>query len=200
MMGQMESYTHPHTLQNTMVYLHEMSDDVAEKADVRLRTILSVKLVNRAWYYFRLGYSTYLTFLLGYLSTLVTVYYLAIKSIPSLLDVFPRFVPFAVIATAVGAPLAVIIGWVHLKRSALYSSEAEVAIESNPFNYKLQPGWVRDASGPATLLQLRLLHKLSETAGILTDQERAEIAELEKKWKTLVNGGYVGSPKRRLNF
>jgi len=167
---------------------------------VKLRSIVSARSLNRAWYYFRLGYSTYLTFLLGYLSTLVTVYYLAVKNIPSLLDVFPRFVPFAVIGTAIGAPLAVIIGWVHLKRSALYSSEAEVSVESNPFNYKLTPGWVKDAYGPAALMQLRLLHKLSEKAGALTDMERAEILELEKRWETLVGGGYVGSPKRKLNF
>lgn len=200
MTGQVQNTSQFDAPQNTMVYLHEMSDDVGEKASVRIRNVLSARSANRAWYYFRLGYATYLTFLLGYFSTLVTVYYLAVKNMPTILDIFPHFVPFAVIATVIGTPLAVIIGWVHLKRSALYSSEAEVAIESNPFNYKLQPGWIRDASGPATLLQLRLLHKLSERAGILTDQERAEIAELESKWKTLVDGGYVGSPKRRLNF
>lgn len=167
---------------------------------MRVRNMITARLVNRAWYYFRLGYSTYLTFLLGYFSTLVTVYYLAVKNMPTILDIFPHFVPFAAIATVIGVPLAVIIGWVHLKKSALYSSEAEVSIEANPFNYKLAPGWVSEASGPATLFQLRLLHRLSERAGILTDSERAEISELEKKWETLVEGGYVGSPKRRLNF
>jgi hypothetical protein len=64
----------------------------------------------RLWFYFRTGYSTYLTFLLGYMSTLITVYYLAIKNIPELLDLFPRFVPFAVLSTVIGAPLSIIVG------------------------------------------------------------------------------------------
>ena len=61
-------------------------------------------MVIRAWFYFRQGYSTYLTFLLGYVSTLVTVYYPAIKNMPPLLDLFPHFAEFAIIATVVGAP------------------------------------------------------------------------------------------------
>jgi len=69
---------------------------------------------------------------LGYVSTLITVYYLAIKNVPSLLDVFPKFVPFAMLATVIGAPLSVAIGWIHLKRSNLYSSEATISVESNP--------------------------------------------------------------------
>ncbi len=167
---------------------------------MNLKSIMTIRWVYRAWYYFRQGYGTYLTFLLSYFSTLVTVYYLAIRNMPTLLNIFPHFESFAILATVVGVPLAVGIGWVHLKRSSLYSSEALVAIESNPFNYKLQPGYVKDASGPATLLQIRLLHKLCEATGVLTPSERAEITALEKKWTTLVEGGYVGSPKRKVDF
>jgi len=73
------------------------------------RDLANPRWIYRSWYYFRLGYSTHLTFLLGYVSTLVTVYYLAIKNIPSLLDVFPHFLGFAVLATILGVPLAVIV-------------------------------------------------------------------------------------------
>lgn len=166
---------------------------------MELRAMISARWLYRAWYYFRIGYGTYLTFLLGYFSTIVTVYYLAVRNMPTLLDFFPHFGPFAIIATAVGAPLSVAVGWIHLKRSGLYSSEALVAIESNPFNYKLAPGYLKDAYGPAMLAQLRLLHKLSDAAGVLTAAERAEIAELETKWTTLVDGGYVGAPRRRVD-
>ena len=74
------------------------------------------RLATGAWYYFRLGYSTYLTFLLGYASTLVTVYFLAIKNMPVLLEIFPNFELFSVIATVIGVPLSIGIGWLHLKR------------------------------------------------------------------------------------
>jgi len=160
---------------------------------------MTAKSIYRGWYYFRQGYSTYLTFLLGYVSTLVTVYYLAIRNAPPLLDLFPHFAPFGILATVVGVPLAVIVGWVHLKRSMLFSSEADIANEASPYNYKLPPGYMKEAWVPVMLAQLRLLRKLSEANGLLTDSEKIEVDELDKKMVTLVKGGYVGSPKRDLN-
>lgn len=163
------------------------------------KNLVSSRLAFRAWYYFRLGYSTYLTFLLGYVSTLVTVYYLAIKNMPSLLDVFPHFVPFAVLATVVGVPVAVGLGWVHMKRSGLYSSEADISVEANPYYYKLAPGTSKEVNTPATILTLKMLRKIAETNGLLSDSEKAAIDDLEKKLQTLMEGGYVGLP-RRANF
>ena len=77
---------------------------------VRSNMKLSMRILSRMWFYFRIGYATYLTFLLGYVSTLVTVYYLAIKNLPTLLDIFPRFVPFAFLATIIGGPLSIVLG------------------------------------------------------------------------------------------
>ena len=156
-------------------------------------------LLSRAWFYFRLGYATYLTFLLGYVSTLITVYYLAIKNIPDLLNVFPRFVPFAVLATVIGAPLSVAIGWFHLKRSTLYSSEADITIESNPWNYKLPPGYAKEAFYPLLLAELKLLRKLAQKESVISNSEMNELNVLEEKLQTLVDGGYVGTPRRKMN-
>jgi len=158
------------------------------------------RLAFRAWYYFRLGYSTYLTFLFGYVSTLVTVYYLAIKNIPSLLDIFPKFVPFALLATVVGVPLSVGIGWIHLKRSRLFSSEADIGVEANPYNYKLQPGKDAEISTPFILISIRILKKLADTNGLLTSPEKDEITQLEDKLLTLLGGGYIGTPRRKTDF
>ena len=156
-----------------------------------------LRLVSRAWYYFRLGYSTYLTFLLGYLSTLVTVYYLAIKNIPQLLDIFPKFLPFAILATGIGAPLSVAIGWVHLKRSMFFTSEQDISLEANPYLYKLPAaGITRDVQTPSELLRLRLMKKLAEANGLLDDAEKAEIAKIEQRYETLLKGGYVGNLRR----
>jgi hypothetical protein len=143
-----------------------------------------------------LGYSTYLTFLLGYVSTLITVYYLAIKNMPSLLDVFPHFVPFAVLATVVGVPVAIALGWVHMKRSGLFSSEADISVEANPYQYKLAPGMSKEVMTPSTLMMLKMLRKIAETNGLLSDSEKAEMDDLEKKLLTLLDGGYVGLPRR----
>jgi hypothetical protein len=164
---------------------------------MRLRSLATARWAYRAWYYFRLGYSTYLTFILGYVSTLITVYYLAIKNIPDLLNIFPHFVPFAILATLIGGPGAILIGWTHLKRRKLFSTETEVALESNPFVYKLQPGWVKEVQIPAMLVELKLLRRLADSPNPLTDSEKAEIDELEKKFHTLLQGGYVGAPRRK---
>jgi hypothetical protein len=167
---------------------------------MKLRDFATLRWVYRAWYYFRLGYSTYLTFLLGYVSTLVTVYYLAIRNMPDLASVFPHFATFGVLATVIGGPLAVVIGWAHLKRSGLFASEQDIAMEANPYLYKLPPGYTKELTIPAMLIQLRVVRKLAETSGILNDSERAELDELERKFKTLMDGGYVGSPRRKLGF
>jgi len=167
---------------------------------MNLRSLANTRWIYRAWYYFRQGYSTYLTFLLGYVSTLVTVYYLAIKNMPPLLDLFPHFIPFAVIATVIGGPLAVLMGWVHMKRSGLFSSEQDIAVEANPYQYKLPPGYTKEAFMPAVLVQLRVLRRLAESSGLLTDSERAEIDDLDRKLVALLEGGYLGVPRRKLNF
>jgi len=167
---------------------------------MKLRQLASLRWISRAWYYFRLGYSTYLTFLLGYLSTLITVYYLAIKNIPYLLDLFPRFVPFAILATIIGAPLSVVIGWFHIKRSILFSSEQDISVEANPYQYKLTPGMAKEVNTPYLIITMRILRRLAEERGALSESEKAEIDNLEKKLTILMEGGFVGAPKRTTDF
>ena len=144
-----------------------------------------------------MGYSTYLTFLLGYVSTLVTVYYLAIKNLPYLLDIFPHFETFSILATVIGGPASIIIGWLHLKRTQAYSSEADISVESSPYTYKLSPGVLQEAFAPLYYETLVLVRKLSEAQGLLTSNEKARIEDIEKKMQTLIEGGYVGKPRRK---
>jgi len=49
-----------------------------------------IYLMFGSWYCFGIGYGTYLVLLLRYVSTLVTIYYLAIKSIPGLASFSPK--------------------------------------------------------------------------------------------------------------
>jgi hypothetical protein len=159
--------------------------------------MVKLRFVARLWFYFRMGYATYLTFLLGYISTLITVYYLAIKNIPALLDVFPKFVPFAVLSTVIGVPLSIGIGWLHLKRSLAYSSEMDIGVESNPYYYKLPPGYNLEVFGPLYLELLLQMKKLLVTNKLLNQEDNERIENLAKKLRTLNEGGYIGSPRRR---
>ena len=152
--------------------------------------------IGRVWYYFRTGYGLYLTFVLGYGSTLVTVYYLAIKNVPSLLDIFPKFWPFAILATAIGCPVAVGLGWVHMKRSPGYTAEVDIGVEANPYNYKLPPGFWRETFAPVYLELLLLQKKMMQKQSVLDEEDKARIEELEKRLRVLIAGGMTGTPRR----
>jgi hypothetical protein len=117
-----------------------------------------------------------------------------------LLDIFPKFLPFSVLATVVGVPLTVVIGWIHLKRSRLYSSETDVGAEANPYNYKSTPGKEIELSWPVNLMILRILERLAETNGQLSEEERRELQVMKEKLSIIIKGGYIGAPRRTTNF
>jgi len=144
-----------------------------------------------------MGYGTYLTFLLGYVSTFVTVYYLAIKDVPMLLNIFPHFLTFVVFGTVVGVPSSVLIGWLHLKRTAAWTVEIDIATEANPYNYKLPPGFWREALAPTFLELLKQNRRILATNKMLSPEDEQKITELERKLATLISGGYVGRPRRK---
>ena len=154
------------------------------------------RLVGRAWFYFRMGYSTYLTFLVGYISTLITVYYLAIKDSPGLLAVFPHFAPFAMLCTIIGIPMSVGLGWMHYKRTPAFTSEQDIQFEANPYYFKLAPGYNLEVFGPMYLEMLTLLKNISSNQKLLGSEDKERIEQLERKLEVLNKGGYVGTPRR----
>lgn len=153
---------------------------------------------TRLWYYFRIGYATYLTFILGALNTLVVVWYLAIREVPAVESFFGHFVPFAIVTTLVGIPSGVIIGWVHLKRSPAYSSEQDITAEANPYFYKLPPGYNREAFAPLYLELLVELNRLLDAHNLLTDEDRPRIETIRRKLQVLADGGIVGTPRKKM--
>ncbi|HEY8140068.1 MAG TPA: hypothetical protein VIE86_03195, partial [Nitrososphaera sp.] len=126
---------------------------------------MRTNLPFRSWFYFRTGFAVYLSFLIAAVNMIVTVYYLAIERIDALDPIFPDFTRWAVTVILVGVPLAVFIGWLHLKRSPAYSSEIDVGVEANPYYYKLPPGYWKEALVPVLLetmkLNIKLLNKES---------------------------------------
>lgn len=156
------------------------------------------RYITRFWYYFRIGYATYLTFILGYVSTLITVYYLAIKSLPDLLAIFPHFLGFAVLATVIGAPSSVIIGWLHLKRTKAYSAEADITVESNPYSYKAAPGKEMEAFVPSYLELLRMTTKLLNSQNLLSPEDATRVRAVEANLQALIEGKMVGTVRRKV--
>ena len=86
-----------------------------------------------SWFYFRTGWQTYFAFVLAAINTLTVTYFLAIENYPSLKTIFPSFEIYILIVVSIGIPLLVLIGFVHFKRSKSFRSEADVLVESNPY-------------------------------------------------------------------
>jgi len=153
----------------------------------------------RAWFYLRMGYSTYWAFLFMGINTLTVTYFLAIDSAPFLKEIFPSFLHYAVILVIIAIPILVLTGFIHYKKIPGYKSEAEITVESNPYVYKLPPGFWLQVIMPYFRLQSDLLIKISNHEK-LSEKELDEMKKLQKNMDHLVKGGYVGDPKRLKNI
>lgn len=147
------------------------------------------RLLFRAWYYFRIGYGTYLTFLLGFATTVVTVYYLAINNISFLKVIFPSFWIFSIIALVVGVPVAIFMGLFHFKRSQAYSAEVDIGIEANPYYYKVTPGKERELGVPLTVANIDLLLAMARKLSVLTPEVESELLDVREKYVRLGKHG-----------
>lgn len=151
----------------------------------------------RYWFYFRQGWATYFAFIFAAINTMVVTYYLAIERAPILKEIFPSFLNYLVIVSVIGIPLLIFVGYVHYKKTRAYHAEADITTESNPYFYKLPPGFWREVFAPSYLMMTNLLVKSLKNEK-LTEEEINEITELQKKFDVLIKGGYVGRPKSKL--
>ena len=91
----------------------------------------------RAWFYFRQGWSTYFAFIFAAVNTLTVTYYLAIENYPFLKTIFPSFEQYILIVVLIGIPLLVLVGYAHYKKTPSYRAEADVWVESNPYQARV---------------------------------------------------------------
>ena len=155
---------------------------------------ISIRFLARVWYYFRTGYSLYLAFPVSVFNTIVIVYYLLVPNVAELKLLFSSFVIFLLVAALMAVPVAVGFGWIHMKRSPGFASEVDISVEANPYYYKLPPGYWREAYTPLYLELLQLTKRLLEAQNLLKPNDRARIEELERKMRTLIQGGQLGTP------
>lgn len=158
---------------------------------VRISDGMKKNLHFRAWFYFRQGWATYFAFIFSAINTMVVTYYLAIEKISILKEVFSSFWIYSAVVTSIGIPILVAVGYVHFKRSSAFASESDIATESNPYFYKLPPGFWRDVFAPVYLMMTNLLVKSLKNEK-LTDDEIQKIAELQKKLDILIKGEMIG--------
>jgi hypothetical protein len=149
----------------------------------------------KSFFYFRIGYATYLAFFIGIINLLTTSYFLALKRIPEIIKIFPTFEIYVITIIAIGIPLVTFVGWLHFKRVGTFSAEAAISQQALPYNFMYQPGYNIEVFGPA-YLEILKINKNKLTGQKLSDKELEKILNLEKKLKHLIDGGHVGNPPR----
>ncbi len=145
-------------------------------------------LPYRSWFYFRTGWATYFAFIFAAINTLVVTYYLAIEKVPDLKEIFPSFTYYAIFMIGIGVPTLILFGYVHFKKSGAYRSEANISAESNPYFYRLPPGYTMDVLFPLHLKMSQLMLKIvsKETT---SKEEIEELVKLQNKLEFLIKGG-----------
>ena len=168
--------------------------NVRRSVRVELTMNLS-RLIFRSWYYFRIGYGTYVAFPLGFASTMIVIYELAFKDVAVIHDYFPRLYIFGIVALLVIGPISIYAGLYHIKRTGAYSAEASVLTESNPYVYRAIPGKEREVFLPLMMLTVKGLAKMMEQQHSMTLEEQREFQTVLDKANSLLEGASIGLPK-----
>ena len=109
---------------------------------------------------------------------LTVTYFLAIENYPALKEVFPSFGQYILITVIIGVPLLVSVGYAHYKKTPSFRAEADIWMESNPYQ-------ARVLVNSQFILELNvkladLLLKLSSKQEI-KEEEMNEIKALQRK-------------------
>ncbi len=165
------------------------------------------KFLFRAWFYFRTGYSLYIAFPLGFISTVIVVYSLGIKPVietnPStalgdfLQLIFPRLTNFIIIGAVALIPISILLGLYHTKRTGPYEADASVATEQNPYVYKAVPGKELEVFIPLWLLTAKAIAKTLDQQSIMALEDKERFEEAIRKAEELIGGATVGVRKNR---
>jgi hypothetical protein len=150
------------------------------------------RIIFRSWFYLRVGYGTYIAFLIGFVSNIIVIYKLAIAD-TSLVSIFPHLTVFTAVAVVVASPISVIIGLFHMRRTAAFAADASVSTEANPYVYKIVPGKEREVTVPLSILTARVLLKLAVDK--LTADEKQELEGVLAKADKLLLGQSIGLRK-----
>jgi len=154
------------------------------------------KLLFRSWFYFRTGYNTYIAFFIGFASNVIVIYKLGISENGVIGPYFHSLTIFALLALAVLIPFCISAGLYHMKRTGAFAADASVSTESNPYVYKLVPGKEQEVFLPLWIATVRSLAKILEKQETMNSEEKKELEGILEKADALMEGQYVGLPKR----
>jgi len=148
------------------------------------------RIIFRSVYYFKTGHGAYLTYLVSFAQWVVIIYTLYVIQSP-LIHIFPTLLVFALVFLLTYPSLAVLIGYIHYKRSPIYESETEIITEQNPFTYKIIPGSKDMFLSEYTILSAELSHRFYKQFNLFQKGEEEKWLEYIKVLKYLKDGGDI---------
>jgi len=155
------------------------------------------KLLFRAWFYFRTGYGLYLALPIGFASNAVILYKLGVADNKYLAPFFPSLTVFGIITLIAAAPVAILSGLYHMKRTGAFAADAAVQTESNPYVYRAVPGKEKEVMLPLMILTARGLAQVMDQLKTMTPEERSRFEEVLAKADMLLKGQSVGLTNQR---
>lgn len=126
-----------------------------------------------------MGWATYFAFIFAAVNTLTVTYFLAIERYPFLTTIFPSFLQYIVIIVSIGIPILVIVGYIHYKRTLAFKSEADVMVESNPYQRRNVVN--NTISVEVAIKNMELLIKLTKQEKI-TEEEMNDLTKLYERY------------------
>lgn len=152
---------------------------------MRLRGVPPITLLQRGWYYFRVGNGGYLAFIQGFIQFLTVEYVLLISKI-SLLS-WLHFWLFVILFTPSYSLLAIFTGRLHQKTQAY--TDAAISSVSSPYLFKMFPiGKEPLLSMPMTLEQVDFMREFYRFIGKLTPERAKRLDDFERKTRNLIEG------------
>ena len=92
---------------------------------------ISWSWIRRRWYEFRMGHTTYLSFILSLTNFLLITYNFLIAQVPVLQNLFPSIFHFMLVSALLYVPLTTYIGYWH--KCNQLPTDLGVAGEKNPY-------------------------------------------------------------------
>ena len=126
-----------------------------------------------------MGWATYFACIFAAVNTLTVTYFLAIERYPFLTTIFPSFLQYIVIIVGIGIPILVIVGYIHYKRTLAFKSEADVMVESNPYQRRNVVN--NTISVEVAVKNMELLIKLTKQEKI-TEEEMNDLTKLYERY------------------
>lgn len=143
----------------------------------------------RIWYYIRVGFGEYLNFSLSMLNTIILFHAFVISNMANIPSLLENLYFFLILGILTIIPFAILLGWLHFKRSPAFKAEADLIVEANPYYYKFAPGWQTKVQLPYLKFMTKSYIALLQSKGELQGEGIKVLNELLKNLELLEQGG-----------